>query len=94
MTTTTSTTISRDTDERVDTSDLDMLDDERYHGACRICWPRPIGLGQRFIAWCGVPAVWFRDAHGKIPPDSCPDCLARKTCLRCGATLHDQRGRP
>lgn len=61
-------------DTDVDTSDLDLLDDDRRHARCLICYPH-VPLGGTFIALCGRRALRMTDeAPLTIPTNACPDC--------------------
>lgn len=79
-------------DEKVDLSDLDMLDDARRHARCLRCQPKNLALGTPFIALCGVRAIHLSSAfrrRGDIhPPDACPECKAlwEAPCRICGGT--------
>lgn len=76
------------TDERVDTSDLDLLDDGHRHARCTFCGPVVQELFQPFEALCGRRAVYRDDSVGptEVPSNACPECLTLwdKPCRRCG----------
>jgi hypothetical protein len=67
--------MSTATEERVDLSDLDLLDDDRDHGFCLDCAggkPRP---GEVLTALCGVRAMaWDSVIYYDVPPDLCKGC--------------------
>lgn len=72
--------------EALDLSDLDLLDDDRQHGACLVCVPETIPPLSIYVALCGRTAVARGLASYEPTPDMCPDCrkLWDKPCPRCG----------
>lgn len=78
------------TDEMIDTSDLDLLDDTHRHARCVICTgTRGDLIGVPFTAICGVRAINLRAWSNPecFPPDACDPCVALwdEPCARCGA---------
>jgi hypothetical protein len=76
-----------DTEERVDLSDLDLLDDKRRHARCTYCQPL-VGPLEPFDALCGVRAIsrGVPDDSDDPPPNACGPCkdLWHQPCVRCG----------
>lgn len=77
-----------DTEEIVDLSELDLLDDGRRHARCTAC--QPGGLLVPFMALCGVRAMHRNHpvTGGQVaPPDACGECktLWDQPCAVCGA---------
>lgn len=67
-----------DTEERVDLSDLDLLDDANRHAVCLECIGRRVPiLLVPYEALCGRRTV-FRDRYsGPLPPpNACPECVS------------------
>lgn len=71
-----------ETEEVVDTSDLDALDDATQHYYCTICYPKR-RVGMLTMAACGVERLMPLHAQGG---STCADCLEAitKPCPRCG----------
>lgn len=74
------------TDEAIDLSDLNLLDDKHEHYLCIVCHPgmeQPIGIP--FVAWCGRRAIRYKYLPpGTMLADPCPECAKPSRCATCG----------
>lgn len=72
-------------DERVNTSDLDLLDDANAHARCTVCHPH-IKTLEPITALCGTRAVQRPGPPLSIPANACEACVELWTqpCARCG----------
>lgn len=73
------------------TAELDSLDDGRHHLWCATCYPDAaasplgIGLGNPFVAVCGVRAVILvLHLSDETPPAACQSCVTAPTCAEGG----------
>lgn len=64
------------TEVEVDTSDLDLLDDEFCHARCPECTPKFTPM-MRYPTLCGREAITRKGITSwRVPRNACPDCLA------------------
>lgn len=77
--------MSTNTEERVDLSDLDLLDDETAHARCTYCYPGDVSF-KVVVALCGTEMIQQWDGGRDVPPNACEACQKAwyQPCSRCG----------